>query len=308
MDVFHALEQYHKVPHTVATIGTFDGVHVGHRAILTKIFEEARARHGHSLLISFHPHPRLVLFPDNNPLRLLHSLDEKIEMLADIGLDRLLLLPFTKEFSRMSSHVFIQDILVKTVGIEKIVIGYDHKFGKNRGGGMEELRAYMTRYNYKVEEIPAQSIDEANVSSTKIRKALGDGEVELAAKYLGYHYGFDGVVVHGQKQGRLLGYPTANLEPVEERKLIPAHGVYLVRVKLGEVWKYGMMNIGRKPTMGEFEQSQEVYVFDFEGDLYGQVLRVEFVEWIRGEKKFASLEELIAAIRQDEIHCLARIQ
>lgn len=308
MDVFHSLEDYDPTNHTVATIGTFDGVHIGHKAILEKIIQEARRFHGKSLLISFHPHPRLVLFPENNPLRLLHSLDEKITLLAELGLDRLLLLPFTKEFSRTSSKVFIQDILVGKVMMEKIVIGYDHRFGKNRGGGIEELRSYSTELRFGVEEIPPQAIDEANVSSTKIRKALQAGDITTATKFLGYHYGFDGLVVHGEKQGRLLGYPTANMQPVDDRKLIPADGVYFVRVKVQENWHYGMMNIGKKPTMGEFERSHEVNIFDFEGDLYDQVIRVEFIEWIRGELKFDSLDELIAGIKGDEAFCRDKIE
>lgn len=289
--------------HTVATIGTFDGVHFGHKAILEKIIHEAKKRNGNSLLISFHPHPRLVLFPENNPLRLLHSLDEKIAMLADLGLDCLLLLPFTKEFSRTSSKIFIQDILVDSIRMEEIVIGYDHRFGKNRGGGIEELRSYSKELGFGVEEIPPQAIDEANVSSTKIRKALKAGDITSANKFLGYQYGFDGLVVHGEKQGRLLGYPTANMKPVDERKLIPADGVYFVQVKTQDSWHYGMMSIGKKPTMGEFERSHEVNILDFEGDLYGEVIRVEFIKWIREELAFDSLDALVAAIKGDESFC-----
>lgn len=308
MDVFHSLEAYRPANHTVATIGTFDGVHFGHKAILEKIIQEAKNRNGNSLLISFHPHPRLVLFPENNPLRLLHSLDEKIKMLADLGLDRLLLLPFTKEFSRTSSKVFIQEILVEKIQMEQIVIGYDHRFGKNRGGDIAELRSYATELKFGVEEIPPQAIDEANVSSTKIRKALKAGDITTANKFLGYHYGFDGLVVHGEKQGRLLGYPTANMQPVDDRKLIPADGVYFVKVQAQASWHYGMMSIGKKPTMGEFERSHEVYIFDFEGDLYDQVIRVEFVEWIRGELNFDSLDALIAAIKGDEAFCREKMK
>lgn len=308
MDVFHSLEEYRPASHTVATIGTFDGVHFGHKTILEKIIQEAKQRNGNSLLISFHPHPRLVLFPENNPLRLLHSLDEKINLLASLGLDRLLLLPFTREFSRTSSKVFIQEILIDKVQMEQIVIGYDHRFGKNRGGGIEELRSYADELDFGVEEIPPQAIDEANVSSTKIRKALKAGDITSANKFLGYQYGFDGLVVHGEKQGRLLGYPTANMQPVDERKLIPADGVYFVKVQAQDNWHYGMMSIGKKPTMGEFERSHEVNIFDFEGDLYDQVIRVEFIEWIRGELKFDSFDELIAAIKGDETFCREKIE
>lgn len=306
MDVFHSLDAYQPAPHTIATIGTFDGVHIGHQVILKKIIQEARQSGGNSLLISFHPHPRLVLFPANNPLRLLHALEEKIALLDTLGLDRLLLIPFTKDFSRTTSKSFIRDVLVGGVGMEKIVIGYDHRFGKNRGGGIEELRSFGKDLHFSVEEIPAQAIDDANISSTKIRNALQEGDIITANTYLGYSYGFDGLVVHGEKQGRQLGYPTANMEPVDKRKLIPADGVYFVKVFAQGTWHYGMMSIGKKPTMGEFERSHEVNIFDFAGNLYDQVIRVEFLEWIRGEEKYNSLDELIAAIKGDEAFCRAR--
>ena len=267
----------------------------------------ARATEGETVLISFHPHPRLVLFPENNPLRLLQTLDEKIEILDKFGLDKLLLVPFTREFSRLSSKIFIRDVLVRTVGIKKIVIGYDHRFGKNRDGGIEELREMGEQYGYDVEEIPAQAIDDANVSSTKIRKALSKGDLATARKYLGYAYGFDGKVIHGEKQGRILGYPTANLQPLDPLKLIPADGVYFVRVNVTDRAYYGMMSIGKKPTMGEFERGHEVYLFDFDQDIYDHVIRVEFLEYIRGEKKFNSIDELIAAMKEDEAFCRARM-
>jgi riboflavin kinase / FMN adenylyltransferase len=307
MKVYHSLDAYEKGYHSVATIGTFDGVHIGHKTILKRLQKAARATEGETVLISFHPHPRLVLFPENNPLRLLQTLDEKIEILDKFGLDKLLLVPFTREFSRLSSKIFIRDVLVRTVGIKKIVIGYDHRFGKNRDGGIEELREMGEQYGYDVEEIPAQAIDDANVSSTKIRKALSKGDLATARKYLGYAYGFDGKVIHGEKQGRILGYPTANLQPLDPLKLIPADGVYFVRVNVTDRAYYGMMSIGKKPTMGEFERGHEVYLFDFDQDIYDHVIRVEFLEYIRGEKKFNSIDELIAAMKEDEAFCRARM-
>ena len=307
MKVYRSLDAYEKGYHTVATIGTFDGVHIGHKTILKRLQKAARASEGETVLISFHPHPRLVLFPENNPLRLLQTLDEKIETLDQFGLDKLLLVPFTREFSRLSSKIFIRDVLVRTVGIKKIVIGYDHRFGKNRDGGIEELQEMGEQYGYDVEEIPAQAIDDANVSSTKIRKALAQGDIQTAQKYLGYAYGFDGKVVHGEKQGRILGYPTANLEPVDRLKLIPADGVYFVRVKVTDRLYHGMMSIGKKPTMGEFERGHEVYLFDFDQDIYDQIIRVEFLDYIRGEKKFNSIDQLIAAMKEDEAFCRGRM-
>ncbi|MEM6805020.1 MAG: bifunctional riboflavin kinase/FAD synthetase [Bacteroidota bacterium] len=308
MKVYRSLEEFEKGKYCVATIGTFDGLHLGHKTILKRIQTLAKEKGGESLLISFHPHPRLVIFPENNPLRLLHTLDEKIQMLEEMGLDKLLLIPFTKEFSRTSSKSFIRDILSKQVGISHIVIGYDHHFGKNRTGGIEELRAYAPSLNYEVEEIPAQAIDDANISSTKIRNALLEGDVKTAQIYLGYEYGFSGKVVHGEKLGRKIGYPTANMEPLDPLKLIPVDGVYFVRVIVGEEIYHGMISIGVKPTVGEFNRSYEVNIFDFNRDIYDQVIRVKFLEYIRGEKKFDSLPDLIKAIRQDEAFCRARMK
>ncbi len=308
MKVYRSVEAFEKGNNTIATIGTFDGVHIGHQTILNRIIQLAKRVEGESVLISFYPHPRLVLFPENNPLKLLHTLEERIATLEQLGLDKLLLIPFTKDFSRTPSKAFIRDVLVEGVGIHTIVIGYDHHFGKNRTGGIEELRSFSDQYKYEVEEIPAQSINEANISSTKIRRALESGEVDVANTYLGYNYGFSGIVVHGEKQGRQLGYPTANMEPDEATKLIPCDGVYLVRVFIGDQQYYGLMSVGKKPTMGEFERSQEVFIMDFSGDLYGQKIRVEFIRYLRGEKKFNGVQELIAAMDQDKANALEIIK
>lgn len=307
MKVYYSLEEYEKAENTVATIGTFDGVHIGHRTILERLKTAAIDLSGESVLISFHPHPRLVLFPENNPLRLLQTMAEKIELLESIGINKLLLIPFTKEFSRTPSKIFIEDILVGIVGIKKIVIGYDHHFGKNRTGGIEELRKYARKHNYTVEEIPAQAIDNANVSSTKIRRALGEGDVEIANSFLGYTYPLVGTVIHGEKMGRKLGYPTANIQPGDPLKLCPVDGIYFVRVIVDDFRGYGMMSIGLKPTVGEFERTYEVNIFDFDRDIYGKKIRVEFLKYLRGEKKFDSLEELIQAIDQDKENCMKLI-
>ena len=307
MKVYHSLESYEKGKNTVATIGTFDGVHIGHRTILENLIETAKEIDGETVLISFHPHPRLVLFPENNPLRLLQTLDEKIKILGEIGIDKLLLIPFTREFSRIPSKVFIRNILIETVGIKKIVIGYDHRFGKNRTGGIEELTELLHIGRYTVEEIPAQSIDDAKVSSTKIREALKEGDIFSANKYLGYNYTFGGEVIHGEKQGRKLGFPTANIHPEDDRKLIPCNGIYFVRVFLGEEVHFGLMNVGHKPTMGEFGRSQEVWIYDFDRDIYGEHLRVEILEYMRPELKFESLEALIEAMNKDKANGLELI-
>ncbi|WNJ20422.1 bifunctional riboflavin kinase/FAD synthetase [Pontibacter sp. G13] len=307
MEVYRSLESYRPGAHSVATIGTFDGLHIGHRTILERICQTAKEIDGESVLISFHPHPRLVLFPENNPLRLLHTLDEKIQMLDEIGIDKLLLIPFTREFSRIPSKVFIREILVETVKIDKIIIGYDHRFGKNRTGGIEELNRYKDAYQYEVEEISAQAIDDANVSSTKIRKALESGDVATANSYLGYTYSFGGTVIHGEKMGRKLGYPTANIQPHDPLKLIPANGVYLVQVEVDGGMHYGMLNIGNKPTVGEFERGYEVNILDFDQDIYDQPIRVKFLEYLRPEAKFDNLDQLIAAMHDDKAKSLAKI-
>ncbi|MEO0471367.1 MAG: bifunctional riboflavin kinase/FAD synthetase [Bacteroidota bacterium] len=307
MKVYRALEAYEKGKKTVATIGTFDGLHLGHRTILDRLRSRATEIGGETVLISFHPHPRLVLFPDNNPLRLLHTLEEKIAMLEEIGIDKLLLIPFTREFSRMSSNVFIRDILVQTVGIHHLCIGYDHHFGKNRTGGIEELREYEPRYIQTVEEIPAQTIDDANISSTKIRNALLSGDVQMAQKYLGYQYSLAGEVVHGAKQGRQFGYPTANLKLDDPLKLIPTDGVYFVEADIRGKTYFGMMSIGKKPTLGEHERALEVYLFDFSGDIYGDKVRVNFLEFLRPQQKFDSIDTLIKAIDGDRDRCLKLI-
>lgn len=308
MKVYRSIESFEAGAHTVATIGTFDGVHVGHRVILDRLIKEAQAANGESVLISFHPHPRLVLFPDHNPLRLLQTLDEKIEHLSQTGLDKLLIIPFTKAFSRLPSKAFIKDILVGVIKTKKIIIGYDHHFGKNRTGSIDELRSLSEKYHYEVEEISAKAIDEANVSSTKIRRALQNADLATANKFLAYSYSLAGQVVHGQKQGRELGYPTANIMLDEPRKLIPADGIYLVKVQVRGKEYYGLMSIGKKPTMGEFERTLEVNILDFAADIYGEKIRVFFIEYIRAEKKFDSLQALISAMDADKAYSLARIQ
>lgn len=303
MKVYRTIESFQKGKNAVATIGTFDGVHIGHKEILGRLRESAQELGGESVVISMHPHPRLVLFPDDNPLRLLQTVDEKIETMDEFGIDKLLLIPFTKEFSRVRSEDFIEQILVKTIGIKKIIIGYDHRFGKNRTGGLEDLRVGSEKHGFEVEEIPARQIDDANVSSTKIRNALMTGDVETANTYLDYPYRLSGEVIKGQQLGRTIGYPTANILPGDKWKLIPADGVYWVEVRWEGLKKYGMLNIGKKPTVGEFPRGIEVNIFDFDGDLYGKEIQVRFLKFIREDQKFDSLEALIDAIRGDEETC-----
>lgn len=307
MQVFRSLEAYQPAAHTIATIGTFDGLHLGHQYILQHIIDEARQANGTSLLISFHPHPRMVLQPDNPSLHLLHTLEEKIAMLESMGLDRLLLIPFTKAFSTLSSQAYIEDVLVKVVQAKRVVIGYDHRFGHDRQGNIDTLRTYQTQHDFEVEEIPAQLIQDAKISSTAIRKALEGGKVAEARTLLGYPYSFGGTVIHGEKLGRTIGYPTANIQPESPLKLIPSNGVYFVKVMVKGISYYGMMSVGNKPTVGTFERGCEVYIFEFDADIYGEYVRTDFLEYIRPEQKFDSLDALIKAIDGDRDYCLAQI-
>lgn len=308
MQVFFDVNDFRHEKPVVATIGTFDGVHLGHKKILQKLKDIATEIGGETVLISFHPHPRLVLFPEKPPIHLLMNIEEKIEALRAFGIDKLLLIPFTVDFAKTSSDTFIREILVKKVGINRLVIGYDHHFGANRSGDIHELRQYAKECHYEVEEIPAQAIDNANVSSTRIRTALLNGDIQTANAFLGYPFHFSGIVIHGEKQGHLLGYPTANLDLEDNHKLIPANGIYFVKVYHNKIPYYGMMSIGVKPTMGEFSRGIEVNIFDFEKNIYGEKLKVEVLQYIRAEAKFDSLESLIQAIDGDKAFCLREIE
>ncbi len=307
MQVYQDLSSYHKGRKPVATIGTFDGVHLGHKKILQRLKDVSLSTGGESVLISFHPHPRLVLAPHKKDLQLIQTIGEKIESLRAFGIDKLLLIPFTRAFAETPSQDFVKKIIVETVGVSRLVIGYDHHFGRNRSGNITELQKLAPQYGFEVEEIPPKAIDNANVSSTKIREALLSGNIDTANTYLGYPYRFSGTVIHGQKQGRLLGYPTANLQIQDPLKIIPANGIYYVRAILNHVSFWGMMSIGNKPTMGDFERGIEVNLFDFNADIYGEDLIVECLAYIREEKKFGNIESLILAIDEDKAHCMKLI-
>lgn len=299
MKVFRSLEAYEQVHKPVVTIGTFDGVHIGHQKILDRLNALARDKGGESLLLTFWPHPRFVLQPDND-LHLLNSLDEKIQLLDEYGLDNLVIVPFTLEFSRLPAIEFIRDLLVNTLGTSKLVIGHDHRFGKNRQGTFEDLEEGAETYGYELEQIPPQEIDDVTVSSTKIRNALLEGSIEQANDYLGHPYLLKGTVVKGDQLGRTLGYPTANIEPDHERKLVPVDGVYLVRVTVSDQQHFGLFSIGNRPTIqSQGEKRLEVYILDFDEDIYEAEIQVEFLQWIRGDKAFDSKETLIEQMDQD---------
>ena len=292
--------------HAVVTSGTFDGVHRGHQRILRRLRQVADAVGGPAVVITYWPHPRLVLGPPPShsellELQLLNTLDERIERLAGLGVDYLLVMPFTREFAQWTSEEYIQELLIKTVGAKHLVIGYDHRFGKNREGGFEYLSQHAARYGFTVEEIPRQDVDAIGVSSTRIRRALRGGDVATATSYLGYEYPLTGTVVHGQKLGRTIGYPTANLQPTEPLKLVPAQGIYAVWAITAAGTRHpAMLSIGVRPTIGaDLAQTIEVNLLDFSGDLYDQLLTLEFVTWLRGEEKFAGLDALTAQLALD---------
>ena len=290
----------------VVTSGTFDGVHVGHQRILERLREVAQASGGPAVVITYWPHPRLVLGPPpSHPelleLQLLNTLDERIARLANFGVDYLLIIPFTEEFARWTSEEYIQKLLLKTVGAKQLVIGYDHRFGKNREGGFDYLRQNADRYGLQVEEIPREDVDAVGVSSTRIRQALRQGDIATASRYLGYQYPLTGMVVHGQKLGRTIGYPTANMSVTEPLKLVPARGIYAVWAITAAGTRHpAMLSIGVRPTIGnDLAQTIEVNLLDFSGDLYDQLLTLEFVAWLRAEEKYNGLDALTAQLALD---------
>lgn len=301
MKVYRSLSEFTRLEKAIVTTGTFDGVHYGHQKIINRLQELAKHHQGESVIITFFPHPRLVLFPEDNDLKLINTLDEKIELLEKSGIDHLLIIPFTKEFSRLSSLEFIQQILVDKIGTKKLVIGYDHHFGKNREGSFEHLKHYSAEYGFDVEEIPEQDINDVAVSSTKIRNAILEGNVSIANKYLGYNFNLRGIVKKGDQIGRTLGFPTANISISETYKIIPADGIYAVHVYHKDQMMKGMLYIGDRPTVNGKSKVIEVNIFDFSSDVYDQELKVEFLQYIRGDKHFKSLEELKVALAKDEV-------
>lgn len=299
MKIYSSIEAFQNVKRPIVTTGTFDGVHFGHRKIIDRLKAVAEKCDGETVLMTFSPHPRMVLFPDDHGLKLLNSLDEKAERLEKAGIQHLIVQPFTKEFSRLSSINFVRDILVNQLQTHKLVIGYNHHFGRNREGSFEHLKEFAPVYGFEVEEIPVQLLDDVGVSSTKIRKALFAGDVRVAAEYLGYDYLLKGTVVAGNALGRTIGFPTANIQPLDQNKLIPADGVYAVRVEVLGKWYDGMMNIGLKPSLKDQSRTLEVHLFDFEQDIYGEAVCVKFVERVRAEKAFPEISLLKEQLEVD---------
>ena len=300
MKIYEGLNEFLPVTNPVVTSGTFDGVHLGHQKILQRIREIARSIGGETVMITFWPHPRLVLYPQEHKLRLLSTFEEKAKLLRQFGIDHLVTIPFTKEFSQLSSREFIDQVLVEKIQTRKLVIGYDHRFGKNREGSFEYLKQNSAEFGFELEEISRQDVDEIGVSSTKIRKALESGDIETANSYLGRSYELNGLVIKGQQIGRSIGFPTANIHIPNDYKLIPKDGVYAVETSVnGSIYK-SMLNIGNRPTVDGNKKTVEAHLFDFQGDLYDKQLTIYLKAYLREEQKFENLEALKEQLLKDQ--------
>ena len=306
MKTIHGIENFPASEGSIVTIGTFDGVHLGHQQILKQLIDTSQQSKLKSVLLTFFPHPRMVLQPDIS-MRLIQTIEEREKALRKTGLDYLVIHPFSEKFSRLSADDYVKQILVDKLNVRKVVVGYDHRFGRNRTASLEDMYNYADIYDFEVIEIDAKKIKSTAVSSTKIRKAIDQGDIALANSYLGDPFTLEGVVVHGDKRGRELSYPTANIELQNKHKIIPKQGVYLIQSDLDNQVVYGMMNIGTKPTFDTTNPSIEVHFFDWNGDLYDQTLQVKLLKWIREEQKFGSVEELQAQIHADERYCRSYI-
>ena len=305
MKIYNHIDEFKKISNAVVTIGTFDGVHFGHQKIISRLLEVARQKKGESVILTFFPHPRMILHPEDKAIKLISTISEKAERLEKLGIDHLILTPFTRDFSNLSPQEYISNILVEKIGTKHIVIGYDHRFGKDREGGLEHLQKYAGDFGFEVEEIPEQDINDVAVSSTKIRNAIQSGDVKTANNFLGYPFHLTGNVIKGDQIGRSLGFPTANLFVEETYKLIPADGIYAVNVEVNPSMEEnktfnGMAYIGHRPTINGMTHNIEVNIFDFDKDIYGDIIRINFVDYVRGDEKFDSLDGLKAQLAKDE--------
>ena len=305
MKVYNHIDEFTAVKNAVVTIGTFDGVHIGHRKIISGIKEIADSIGGETVILTFFPHPRMILHPEDESLKLITTITEKAALMEDLGVDHLIITPFSRDFSNQTAESYIRDVLVNKIGTKKIVIGYDHRFGKDRQGGFEDLQRLGPVYGFDVVEIPEQDINEVAISSTRIRNALLNGEIDLANSFLGYPFFITGTVIRGDQIGRQLGYPTANIVVEEKYKLIPTDGIFAVTVTVaGESYK-GMAYIGSRPTVNGLTRNIEVNIFDFDQEIYNQAIRIEFHHYVRGDVKFASLDELKVQLARDKEDVLA---
>ncbi len=301
MKVYHHIDDFVKLDNAVVTIGTFDGVHTGHRKIITDLKQLAAETGGETVLLTFFPHPRMILHPEDESIKMINTIDEKAEMLEELGIDHLIITPFSRDFSNQSPEEYIREVLVNKIGTKKIVIGYDHRFGKDRQGGLADLQRLGPVYGFDVVEIPEQDIYEVAISSTRVREALLNGAIELAHTFLSYPFFITGRVVRGDQLGRTIGYPTANIVISEKYKLVPLDGIFAVRVKIdGEIYD-GMAYIGTRPTINGTRRNIEVNIFDFDREIYNQQIRMEFYNFVRDDMKFDSLDELKEQIRKDKL-------
>lgn len=307
MNVFPSISEFNSTKKTIVTIGTFDGVHIGHQKIIEKLIQETKKADCESLILTFFPHPRMVL-NGSSSIKLLNTINEKSSLLEKMGLDNLVVHPFDKKFSNLSAEEFVKTILVDSFNIKKIIIGYDHRFGNNRAANIDDLISFGKKYDFEVEQISAQEIDSVSVSSTKIRDAITDGNMIVANEFLGYEYILSGKIITGKQLGRTIGFPTANIKIEENYKLIPKNGVYIVKSHLQEKTVFGIMNIGLNPTVNGEDLSIEVHFLDFDADLYNKNITVSVIARIRDEQKFTSIDLLKAQIQEDKNYAISFIK
>jgi len=299
--IYHQLNQHQINNGTIVTIGTFDGVHLGHKKILNKLIDKKKHCGLETLVFTFEPHPRKVLFPEQKDLKLITNTEEKVSLLEEIGIDHVLVYPFNKSFSEINPDEYIGEILVNQLKAKCIIVGYDHRFGKNRAGGLDLLIKYAEKYNYEVLEIAAEDINSINISSTQIRKAIESGNIELANQFLGYSFFISGKVKEGKKLGRTIGFPTANISILDADKITPKNGVYAVKVSINDLTFNGMLNIGVNPTVSTTLQlKMEVHLFDFNQEIYGKDIKVSFINRIRDEQKFSGIDALKNQLELDK--------
>ena len=303
LKTFNSIATYHSKRKSIVTIGTFDGVHLGHKKILEKIIYNSELYDCESVVLTFFPHPRMVLEEDSD-IKLLNTVDEKVKLFGNLGLDNLIIHPFNEEFSKLSAEEFVKSILVDKLNIKKIIIGYDHRFGKNRLANIDDLIIYGEKYGFEVEQITAQELNDIAISSTKIRNSILEGNIELANNYLGYNYFFSGTVVKGNQLGRTINYPTANINVEEKYKLIPKNGVYIVSSNFKNKIIYGMMNIGNRPTVDGKNTTIEVNFFNLNENLYHEYLTISILKKVRDEIKFNSTHELQNQLNKDKKNSL----
>ena len=303
MKTFNSISTYKSYKKSIVTIGTFDGVHIGHKKILEKIIHNSKIHDCESVVLTFFPHPRMIL-QENSEIKLLNTVNEKIELFDNLGLDNLIIHPFDEEFSKLSAEEFVKTILVDQLKIKKIIIGHDHRFGRNRTANIEDLIIYGEKYNFEVEQISAQELNDIAVSSTKIRNSILDGNIELANNYLGYNYYFSGTVTKGKQLGRTINFATANINVIENYKLIPKNGVYIVSSFYNNKIIFGMMNIGNRPTVSGENTTTEVHFFNFDEDLYDAYLTISVLRRLRDEVKFNSIDDLKKQLEIDKHNSL----